>query len=60
MFQIGASLSSAHLLRLREANLSRAILRGTNMAHAKITEEQLEKAKSLEGATMPNGQKYGE
>ena len=53
-------MSSAHLLRLREANLSRAILRGTNMAHAKITEEQLEKAKSLEGATMPNGQKYGE
>jgi uncharacterized protein YjbI with pentapeptide repeats len=44
---LGADLSGANL---REANLSRA---------RDITEEQLEvQAKTLEGATMPDGQKY--
>jgi uncharacterized protein YjbI with pentapeptide repeats len=34
---------------LREANLREAMF---------ITEEQLKKAKSLKGTTMPNGSKY--
>jgi uncharacterized protein YjbI with pentapeptide repeats len=53
----GADLSGADLsgADLSEAKLSEAILYGV----AGITNEQLEqRAKSLEGATMPNGQKY--
>jgi hypothetical protein len=48
----GASPSGAFL---GSANLGEANLRG-----ATVTEEQLEKAWVLEGATMPNGQKYEE
>ena len=49
------NLSSANL---QGANLTDAVLRGTNLSNAKVTSEQLAEAKSLEGATMPNGQKY--
>jgi uncharacterized protein YjbI with pentapeptide repeats len=40
------------------ADLSNANLSGANLKGANVTEEQLAKCKSLEGATMPNGQKY--
>jgi uncharacterized protein YjbI with pentapeptide repeats len=55
-----ADLSDADLRRanLRGAYLGGADLRGANLAHAKVLQEQLEKAESLEGATMPDGQKY--
>jgi uncharacterized protein YjbI with pentapeptide repeats len=43
---------------LSGADLSRADLSGANLKNANVTEEQLEQAESLEGATMPNGQKY--
>jgi uncharacterized protein YjbI with pentapeptide repeats len=49
------NLSSANL---QGANLTDAVLRGTNLSNAKVTSEQLAQAKSLEGATMPNDQKY--
>ena len=61
----GADLSQ---LELSDANLSGADLRSANLSGADLSdasgvtdeqlEEQLEQAKSLEGATMPNGQKY--
>ena len=47
----GAELSDA---KLRSANLSDANLEGTQ----EVSDEQLAEAKSLTGATMPNGQKY--
>jgi hypothetical protein len=51
-----ADLSGANLLR---ADLNAADLRAANLRKAQgWTEEQLKEAKSLEGATMPNGQKY--
>ena len=53
----GADLSEALLIEtdLHEANLSGAVLSGARG----ISKEQLEKqAKNLEGATMPDGQKY--
>ncbi len=48
---------------LSEADLSGAYLGGTrldnaNLQGAKIVEEQLKEAKSLEGATMPDGSKH--
>ena len=49
-----ANLSEANL---SEANLSDAILSDAILSKAKVTEEQLKKAKSLEGTTMPNGSK---
>jgi uncharacterized protein YjbI with pentapeptide repeats len=49
------NLSSANL---QGANLTDAVLRGANLSNAKVTSEQLAEAKSLEGATMPNDQKY--
>ena len=42
---------------LRWAALYRTILRGAKLTQANVTEEELEKS-ILEGATMPNGQKY--
>jgi Pentapeptide repeats (8 copies) len=58
----GANLSEANLFRadLGGADLSYANLRGANLRWAgDITNEELDQqAKSLEGATMPNGQKY--
>jgi uncharacterized protein YjbI with pentapeptide repeats len=52
----GADLSNADL---READLREADLSGANLRHAQVwTEDQLSEARTLEGATMPNGQKY--
>jgi hypothetical protein len=53
----GANLSGANL---SGANLSGADLSGANLSEAKgVTEERLEEqAKTLEGATMPDGSKY--
>jgi hypothetical protein len=57
----GANLSMANLIyaALSKANLREADLSGANLREAKgVTNEQLSAAISLEGATMPNGQKY--
>jgi uncharacterized protein YjbI with pentapeptide repeats len=51
----GASLSGASLSR---ASLSRASLSEADLSGANLTKGQLDKAASLEGATMPNGQQY--
>jgi len=61
-----ASLSSANLLLatlssadLRKTDLRGAYLQGANLSNVRgVTMEQLEQAEDLEGATMPNGQKY--
>ena len=52
-----ALLSEANLSRavLFQADLSGAVLDNANLSGAVVTEEQLEKAKSLKGATMPDG-----
>lgn len=52
-----ANLSGARLngSDLRYTNLTGADLTGTEFAGALVTEEQLKKAKSLKGATMPDG-----
>jgi hypothetical protein len=49
------NLSNANL---QGANLTDAVLRGTNLSNAKVTSEQLAEAKSLEGATMPDGSRH--
>src|SRR5215217_6478819 len=56
---IGANLSDAILVK---ANLSGAVLDNANLSGAEgITNEELERqAASLEGANMPNAQKYGD
>jgi len=57
----GAYLIEADLIRadLSEANLSNAWLRHANLSSATgLTDEQIIAARTLEGATMPNGQKY--
>jgi uncharacterized protein YjbI with pentapeptide repeats len=65
---LGANLSDAHLIGanlsdavLDNANLRRAVLDNANLSGAEgISNEELEQqAVSLEGANMPNGQKYG-
>jgi uncharacterized protein YjbI with pentapeptide repeats len=61
-----ATLSDANLrdANLRYADLSGANLSGANLSGANLTDakrwtkEQLAKAKSLEGATMPDGSKH--
>jgi hypothetical protein len=53
----GADLSDA---RLEHAELGGADLGRANLKGAKVTVQQLQQARSLEGATMPNGQKYEE
>ncbi len=55
-----ADLSSADLRKanLREADLRKADLRKANMSDAEVTDKQLSTGRFLEGATMPNGQKY--
>jgi uncharacterized protein YjbI with pentapeptide repeats len=51
-----ADLSGAHL---RGAHLNGAHLRGADLSGVEgVTNEQLSAARTLEGATMPNGQKY--
>jgi len=58
----GADLSGAYLYKanLKDVNLKDTDLRDADLSRAEgITNEELEQqAKSLEGATMPNGQKY--
>jgi len=53
----GADLTGADLSRsyLFGANLAGANLSWANLRYAKIMKEQLEKAESLKGATMPDG-----
>ena len=60
LWKRGAGLNDADLrnINLSGADLSNANLSGANLKGAEVTEEQLAKCKSLEGATMPNGQKY--
>jgi uncharacterized protein YjbI with pentapeptide repeats len=66
-----ANLSKANLrgvglyeADLSDADLSKAVLRGAHLMDANLskavglTDEQIAAAESLEGATMPNGQKY--
>jgi len=52
---IDAKLRGADLL---DANLEGAELRGANLTNANLSDTQLSKAKSLEGATMPDGTEY--
>src|SRR5947209_5492574 len=56
----GARLSKANLSRatLEGAVLEGADLNGADLLGASVTTEQLEKAKSLQGATMPDGSKH--
>ena len=61
----GASLLNANLSRadLSRADLSRAFLSeanlsGAHLSAAKVATEQLDKARSLKGATMPDGSKH--
>jgi uncharacterized protein YjbI with pentapeptide repeats len=58
----GASLQGANLsgeVDLSNANLESVNLEGANLEGAEgVTDQQLAAAKSLEGATMPNGQNY--
>jgi len=65
----GADLNGANLTRAKlteavltgaklVANLMGADLSGANLAGAKVTQEQLNQAKSLKGATMPDGSKH--
>jgi hypothetical protein len=59
----GANLREARLYEtiLRGADLSGADLSGADLSGVKtVLVNQLEEAKSLEGATMPNGHKYKE
>jgi uncharacterized protein YjbI with pentapeptide repeats len=51
----GADLRAANLQR---ADLREADLVGADLYRARITPEQLADTRSLQGATMPNGQKY--
>jgi uncharacterized protein YjbI with pentapeptide repeats len=54
------NLSETNLSKtnLSKTNLSGADLSDADLSDAEITREQLASVKSLEGATMPNGQKY--
>ena len=52
---VGAKLIGA---TLTNTDLTNTDLTNADLTDAKVTEEQLEAAESLEGATMPNGQKY--
>jgi hypothetical protein len=62
IYLLGADLSDANLsdANLSRADLSNAVLDNANLGGAEgITNKELEQqAASLEGATMPNGQKY--
>lgn len=56
----GAILALANFegANLRGASLQGADLRRANLSEATVTDNQLQTAKSLEGAIMPNGEKY--
>jgi uncharacterized protein YjbI with pentapeptide repeats len=53
----GTDLREAFLIgaNLQGVDLSGANLRGANLKGARLTEEQLSKAKSIDGATLPDG-----
>ena len=55
-----ANLQEAYLSQanLEGANLTGANLTGADLKHAKVTNEQLAKARSLQGATMPDVTKH--
>jgi uncharacterized protein YjbI with pentapeptide repeats len=57
---VEANLTNAKLIsvNLSGADLTGANLSGADLTYAPLTKEQLEQIKSLEGATMPDGQKY--
>ena len=64
-YLLGARLRQADLLgaNLPGADLREAVLQGANLQEAylqgaNVTDEQLAGAQSLQGATMPDGQKY--
>jgi Pentapeptide repeats (8 copies) len=56
----GANLKGANLkgAKLEGAKLSKSKLSGADLSNAQVSDAQLKQAKSLKGATMPNGQKY--
>jgi uncharacterized protein YjbI with pentapeptide repeats len=61
----GTFNSGARMIRTRlagadlsGADLTNADLSAADLTNVQVTEEQLREAESLEGATMPNGQKY--
>ncbi len=61
----GADLSDVDLSRtdlgdafLDDVNLDGANLSGANLKNARVTQEQLQKAKSLKGTIMPDGSKH--
>jgi uncharacterized protein YjbI with pentapeptide repeats len=61
----GADLSRAYLGRaelygakLNRVDLSRVYLRDANLSEAYLSQEQLEKVKSFQAATMPDGSKH--
>ena len=61
----GSFNSGARVIRTRlagadlsGADLTNADLSAADLTNSQVTEEQLREAESLEGATMPNGQKY--
>jgi uncharacterized protein YjbI with pentapeptide repeats len=62
MWERGAGLGHADLsdAELSGADLSSANLESANLKSANVTDAQLDQARSLKGATMPNGQKYEE
>jgi uncharacterized protein YjbI with pentapeptide repeats len=55
-----ASGAVSHPSSFKGANFDNAILKGANLHRAQLTAEQLAQCRLLEGATMPNGQKYEE
>jgi uncharacterized protein YjbI with pentapeptide repeats len=52
---IGANLTNANM---RSANLFETNMEGADLKEAKVTEEELSKANSLKGVTMPDGTKH--
>jgi len=57
---IGADLRDSQFFgtNLSEADLTGAGLTGADFSGTNVTLKQLEKAKSLQGATMPDGSKH--
>jgi uncharacterized protein YjbI with pentapeptide repeats len=45
-------------VNLSDAELSESNLTGADLSGAQVTHEQLAQVRSLDGVTMPNGQKY--
>lgn len=62
LWERGAGLGDVDLrgANLSGADLSNVNLSGANLEDAIVTDEQLAKCKSLEGATLPNGSKHRE